>query len=329
MRLTRSEGRWGPLQKGDVGLGPADDLPFTHSESAVRTPLVISFPHVGLQWPASLSPAPSVNLARNADFEVDAIYPDQQDCAAERVRGRFSRLVIDLNRAADDVSPQLVPDHPGASPRSTPGGGAQTHTIENRGVLWSHAVGRIPILKSLSYEAFEQRIAKFHQPYHLALEILLAERVDEFGYAILLDAHSMPSAVQHDLVLGTLDGVSCAPEIGNLAEQALCAPASRTAPKLRFSRDAPYKGGEIVRRFGRPDQGVHALQLEVNRALYMDEYRLQLMPRPSWSGSGTPHRGHPRAKSTELFRRIEALVRALSVPSANLPHTRASSNTDT
>ena len=312
MRSERREAPWEALRPEDVGLPAASPMPFTHSRAGARSPLLLSFPHVGLQWPESVSPAPSVNLARNADFEVDAIYPEPATCPADRIRGRYSRLVIDLNRAHDDVSPLLVPDHPTANPRRSPGGGEREQVIENRGVLWSHAVGRIPILKSLPYSAFEQRIEQFHRPYHQALEILLAERVEEFGYAILLDGHSMPSAVQQDLVLGTLDGTSCGPEILEIAEQALSAPSPRAGVRLRFSRDVPYKGGEIVRRFGRPDHGVHALQLEVNRALYMDEYRLQLMPKPTWSGSGTPPRGHPKARGAELYRRIDALVRALS-----------------
>jgi N-formylglutamate amidohydrolase len=314
MASARREGRTAALQQVDVGLEAHDELPFLHAQAPRLTPLVISFPHVGLEWPELLVPAPPVNLARNADFEVDAIYPDLETCPADRIRGRYSRLVIDLNRAADDVAAQLVPDHPRAKPRPSPGGGEQKHAIENRGVLWSHAVGRIPILKTLTYSAFEQRIDKFHRPYHRALEILLSERVQEFGYAILLDGHSMPSAVQQDLLLGTLDGTSCGPEIAQIAEQALSAPSKRVGTRLRFSSNAPYKGGEIVRNFGRPDRGVHALQLEVNRALYMDEYRLSLMPKPTWGTAGTPPRGHPKARGAELYRRIEALVRALSTP---------------
>ncbi len=293
------------LEPSALGLDDAAELPFDYWPGATESPLLLSFPHVGLSWPAEIDPRPQVSFARNADFEVDAIYPPPGRCPAARVRARFSRLLVDLNRADDDVSARLVPDHPSPRPRAQAGGGA-ANGIENRGVLWTHAVGRIPILRELSYADFEARLDRYHRPYHRAIQSLLDARVQRFGYAILLDAHSMPSAVPRDLVLGTLDGASCSEALQNAAHAALDADEA-----LACALNRPYRGGEIVRRFGRPDHKVHALQLEVNRGLYMDELRLQLHVDGS-EAQNPAGRGHPAAP--KLLAAIGALVDLLADP---------------
>lgn len=305
------------LDPASLGLGPEQDLPFEYQAGAVDSPLVISFPHVGLEWPQSIVPRPQVSFARNADFEVDAIYPPASSCPAARIRARFSRLLVDLNRAEDDVAAQLVPDHPAPRPRAQAGGGARTG-IENRGVLWSHAVGRIPILRELNYAEFRERIDAFHRPYYQALERMLEARVHRFGYAILLDAHSMPSAVGHDLVLGTLDRSSCAPALVEAAQSAL-----ERESQLRCSIDRPYRGGEIVRRFGRPNRRIHALQLEVNRGLYMDELRLKLRLGSNHAALPARDRGKVRsgkahAATQRLITAIAAMTEALAAAGGDL-----------
>ena len=298
-----------------VGDAPSGQ-PFGYHPGEGFTPLVLSFPHVGLEWPERLGRAPQVNFARNADFEVDAIYPAAELSPAARVRARYSRLVVDLNRAEDDISPAVVPDHPAPRPRSQPGGtpteaSKKGSGIENRGVVWTHAVGRIPILRRLDFAGFEARIDAYHRPYYAALDQLLAHRVEHFGYAILLDCHSMPSVVAHDLVLGTLDGASCDPRLADLAQGALGGPSSPTAISLGLRRDDPYRGGEIVRRFGRPNAHVHALQLEVNRGLYMDELRLQLRIA---SKDAKTQMTSASKRTRELLARIQRLVEVLSRP---------------
>jgi N-formylglutamate amidohydrolase len=257
-----------------VGLPAGGLLPFTYADGCRDSPVVLSVPHVGLEWPRALGPQPSVNLARNADFEVDAIYPSPSERPAATLRARFSRLVIDLNRAEDDVDPALVPDHPGPRPRVNPGGDGRQAAWPNRGVLWSHAVGQIPVLRRLPYSRLKLRIDHYHRPYHQALANLLEARRSRFGLGILVDAHSMPSGVPYDVVLGTLGRRSASRELLDRAMAAL------EADGLRVSIDQPYRGGQIVRSFGRPDQGIHALQVEVNRGLYMDEFRLSLCPAP-------------------------------------------------
>ncbi|MEZ4450043.1 MAG: N-formylglutamate amidohydrolase [Nannocystaceae bacterium] len=298
---------------------PGHPLPLVLASGAIDSPLVISFPHVGLEWPVDfLRPRPQVNFGRNADYEVHRLYPGANAAGATTVRAIYSRLLVDLNRAEDDVSGDLVPDHPAPAPRpalSAPGG-----RIPNRGVLWDTAVGNIPILTApVSFAELEIRLDRYYRPYYRALDALLERRRERFGHAILLEAHSMPGTVGGELILGTLEGGSCSPSIEALALDAL----SREDPsgvRLDVRLNEPYRGGHLVRAFGRPERSVHALQVEVSRALYMDEASLQVWipPVDAHQDDGaaddarllTPTRPRLRA----LLNRLEDLVRALAAP---------------
>lgn len=299
----------------EVGLAPAAPLPFVFTAPERMTPLVISFPHVGLEWPEDLSPKPQVNFARNADLGVHTLYPGASQHAA-CVQARYSRLVVDLNRAADDVDLRVVPDHPKPMPRAHPSGSAGRNRsglrVENRGVVWANAIGNIPMFsRPLSFPDFERRIDSFHAPYYRAVEVLLQRRVARFGYAVLLDAHSMPGSVPGHLILGTLDGGSCAPLVAGTAARAL-----RADDGLDVRIDDPYRGGEVVRYFGRPTDGIHALQLEVNRGLYMDELRAELWTTKAQGARRAQRLGGPtklqRQYLSALLRRLERLVRDLA-----------------
>jgi N-formylglutamate deformylase len=315
----------------DVGLPPELPLPLRFCAAPAWSPLVISFPHVGLAWPDELGPSPAVDFARNADYAVGHIYEGACELGAATVEAVYSRLLVDLNRASDDISARVVPDHPAPRPRRRPGVVATgrdhddiDHARPGRGVVWSSALGNVPLLRApLTFAAFHQRIARFHEPYYLALERLLERRRRRFGYAILLDAHSMPCSVGIDLVLGSLGGSSCGGEIERLALDALA--GAPGGPQLRLRLNDPYHGGELVRRFGRPAEGLHALQLEVSRSLYMDERSMALWD-PVPPGAPVPtapqglHRAHrippptPRhaADFAELRRRVSCLIRALA-----------------
>ncbi len=346
------------VDASEVGLAAGRPLPWRIHPARVWSPVVVSFPHVGLAWPAELGARPPADFARNADFEVQSLYPDAGDSGAVRVEAVYSRLLVDLNRAGDDISAAVVPDHPDPRPRRRPGlpNPAKQPAPDldddaqrpGRGVVWSQALGNVTLLaKPLRYAEFKARIDHFHEPYHRALEILLERRRQRFGYAILLDAHSMPASVGVDLVLGTLANTSCAASIEALALAALG--DSGDSPRLRLRLNDPYHGGELIRRFGRPREGFHALQLEVSRGLYMDEPSSTLWStcepsvatarrpntptqsepsrpsyvRPSQQSGSSAHTGKahdpsrpPSSKHaadfTELRRRVSYLVRALS-----------------
>ena len=119
-----------------------------------------------------------------------------------------------------------------------------------------------------------------YRPYHTALRRLVDQTVRQFGVCILLDCHSMPSVggdapetrVPVDFVLGDCHGKTCAPVVVDVAERSLTALGFATA------RNTPYAGGYTTRHYGRPEDRVHALQIEINRSLYMDEH--QLTPKP-------------------------------------------------
>jgi len=269
------------LDPQDLDLESSAELPFAFQPALRWSPLIISFPHVGLEWPVDEPrPRPPVNFARNADLEVDRLYPDAAALGAATVRARYSRLLIDLNRAADDVSAALVPDHPAPRPRQPPWattGGSRAPAVQNRGLIWRTAVGNISILNGpLPYAELLDRLRRYYDPYHRALELLLARRRNRFGYAVLLEAHSMPGSISGDLVLGTFEGGACSPELEARALAALSAPGPQCVP-LTVRLNDPYRG-ELVRKFGRPEHDIHALQLEVNRALYLDEVSLVLRP---------------------------------------------------
>ena len=298
------------LSPGDLGVDP---LPFEFTPGDLPSPLVISFPHVGLGWPADfLRPPPQVSFGRNADYEVQTLFPGAHARGAASLQAIFSRLLVDLNRADDDVRPELVPDHPTPRPRSRPTTGP---AIPNRGVLWDTAVGNIPILHGpLPFAELALRLARYYQPYHRAVALLLARRRARFGHAVLLDAHSMPSSVAGDLILGTYEGGACSPALEQQALAALRGSADEAAP-LAVRLNDPYRGGELVRSFGRPESGQHALQLEVNRALYMDEARPAVWPElaayAAGSSEGAP-RPVQRPRLAALLGRVESLVCALA-----------------
>jgi N-formylglutamate deformylase len=302
-----SDAAYERLTPDDLGLPSGVRMPVRFTPARAWSPLVISFPHVGLAWPHDLHPKPQVDFPRNADYDVHVLYDAAPQRGAASVAAVYSRLVADLNRAEDDVSRRIVPDHPAPRPRKNPGVAPLAEDPEGdrdagrpgRGVLWTTSIGNVPLLSPpMPYAEFRDRIDRFHAPYHRALQVLLERRRQRFGYAILLDAHSMPSSVGPDLVLGTLGGDSCDP---GLERAALAALRGRDPATLVVSLNEPYRGGELVRRFGRPQEGLHAFQLEVSRALYMDEQRYRLYALPAGTMAGTP-RGtvdEPRSREGE------------------------------
>lgn len=310
-----------------VGLAPGDPLPFEFRPGRVTSPLIVSFPHVGLEWPSELGPRPQVSFPRNADHAVDRLFPRAELLGAATLRARWSRLVVDLNRAEDDVDAELVPDHPAPRPRestSTITVGGQRRAIHNRGVVWRSAIGNISLLTKLDYAAFRERIARYHAPYHRALELLLARRRQQFGYAILLDAHSMPGSIPGELVLGTRAGRSCSAEVRAIAVTTLAGQAGALAGMrpwpLSLAIDEPYQGGELAAHFGRPELHVHALQIEISRSLYMDEYKLEVAPIPVPGDELA--RPRTRTRLGEPSRKLHALISALDATVAELARER-------
>jgi N-formylglutamate amidohydrolase len=237
-------------------------------------PLVFASPHSGQEYPPQFVAASRLRpllLRRSEDAFVDRIFAAAPSRGAPLLRAHFPRVYIDPNREPFELDPAMfdapLPDYVNASsPRVAAGLGTIARVVAN---------GEEVYRGKLSFEEVRQRIDAHYFPYHRALRNLLAATRERFGCYLLVDCHSMPSVggpmdadpglKRLDIVLGDCYGTACAPAVTELAE--------RTLRGLGFTvrRNLPYAGGYTTRHYGKPREGLHALQIEVNRALYMDE----------------------------------------------------------
>jgi N-formylglutamate amidohydrolase len=249
-------------------------VPFTvQKPEAAPTPVVVEVPHAGLLVdPVSLATlaAPAHSLGHDADLYVDELYADALREGASLIAARISRYVCDLNRSEVDYDSSAVE---GGPPRPAPHGLVWRTTTEDRPAL----------LARLTRRELERRLNVVYRPYHATVQELLREKHELFGFAILLCAHSMPSRgraghsdpgrERADVVPGTRGRTTAAAGIIEIAEQAA----------LDFgysvSHDDPYRGGYSTANYGRPLMGIHAIQIELSRRLYMDE--LSLLKKPA------------------------------------------------
>ncbi len=241
--------------------------------SLQKTPFVFASPHSGRRYPASfvarswLSP---LALRRSEDAFVDELFASVVDKGAPLIAALFPRAYVDANRAASeldnamfDAELGLTVDAPSA--RVTAGLGVIPRIVRDGAEIYR---------EKLSPHEAEERLARFYRPYHAALAGLVDATRAQFGVAIVVDCHSMPSASNvPDIVLGDRYGASASPGLMRRAELAFEACGFATA------RNVPYAGGYTTHLYGRREQGVHALQIEVNRMLYLDEERIERGPR--------------------------------------------------
>ncbi len=240
--------------------------------TAPPVPFVFSAPHSGTTYPKSLlsrARLDRLTLRRSEDTFVDELFDSVPAMGAPLLRARFPRVFLDLNRCSDEIDPSMFD-----APPPLPTQADSPRVASGLGVI-ARIVGEGQEIYAAPLPASEaqDRITRFYQPYHQALADQLASRVESFGAAVLVDCHSMPSgAVRHDVgdskaidvVLGDRYGTSCS---GMLSEE--FARLLRDQG-LTVGRNRPYAGGFITERYGRPP-GIHAIQIEVNRALYMNE----------------------------------------------------------
>ena len=244
-----------------------------HEPRTARTPVIVEVPHAGLSVdPESMATliAPTQSLGRDADLFVDDLYVDAPDVGATLLVSHVSRYVCDLNRAETDVDPLTVE---GGAARSAPHGVIWRVTTDNRPAL----------LRPLPFSELERRLVRIYRPYHQTLQALIDQRVAEFGYAILLCGHSMPSRGREghidpgreraDVVPGSRARTTCAESVLRLVDR------TSAAFRLSVAHDEPYRGGFSTAHYGRPRDRVHAIQIELARRLYMDEQALTKKPR--------------------------------------------------
>jgi N-formylglutamate amidohydrolase len=263
---------------------------------AAPTPLVFASPHSGRVYPADMMAASSLDataIRRSEDAFVDDLIEEAPALGAALIRASLARAYIDLNREPFELDPSMfadeLPDFARArTARVAAGLGAIARVVSEGQEIYA---------RKLTYAEAQARIDGAHRPYHAALARLLAEARAAHGFAILIDWHSMPSAAARsagrkggcDMVLGDRFGAACADLLTARVEKEL------EALGYRVARNTPYAGGYTTEHYGRPARRTHALQIEINRGLYLDEARLE------------PTDGFAKLKAD-----LEALTRALA-----------------
>lgn len=261
-----------------------------HAESAI----VLSLPHSGRHYPDDLKAASRLDflgLRTSEDAYLDQLYDiETGDFAA--IMANAARAYVDVNRDPRELDAQLIdgplPKHSlYQTPKVKAGFGVVARCVKADVPIYHHR---------LSLKEVQARLEAFHAPYHAALKTLLVRQKAEFGTGLLLDLHSMPHTValtrngkSVDVVLGTLDGAACNRDIVLMVKSAF------EAEGFRVALDDPFAGGHILSCHTNPKKGIMGVQIELNRALYMDEDTL------------TPHQGFEPLKAK--LRRVLAAIR--------------------
>lgn len=248
---------------------PAFELRQAEGEA---TPVVFASPHSGRLYPADMMAASRLGaqaIRRSEDAWVDTLLEGVERHGIHVLSARFARAYLDVNREPYELDPAMFEGDPPPfaltqTPRVAAGLGAIARVV---------AQGQEIYGRKLEFSEAQARIDAVHRPYHIALSALLAQTQAQFGRAALIDWHSMPSAAARpsrsgraaDFVLGDRFGASCS--------AALTAFVERELRRLGYevARNAPYAGGYTTEVYGDPGRGVHVLQVEINRALYLDE----------------------------------------------------------
>jgi N-formylglutamate deformylase len=222
-----------------------------------ESPLIISLPHVGQELPVDVRArmTPAALKVPDTDWHVEKLYAFARLVGASWVEPRYSRYVVDLNRPPDDAA---------LYPGQVSTGLCPTHSFDGQPLYQAEG----PTLAEIA-----ERRERYWRPYHQALSDLINHARARHGIAVLLDAHSIRSHVPRlfdgklpDINLGTNDGRSCDPRLEARVMSVLDSQRAFT-----YVKNGRFKGGYITRHYGRPEQGVYALQIELAQAAYMDE----------------------------------------------------------
>lgn len=251
----------------------ASDPPFRLERPACQhVPFVFASPHSGRRYPASLlsqSRLDALTLRRSEDAYVDELFAGVTALGAPLLAAEFPRAYLDVNRGIAELDPGMfdapltVPvDAPG--PRVAAGLGVIPRIVRDGAEIYRGKLGRM--------EA-DLRLARLYRPYHQALQTLIDETSARFGVAVLIDCHSMPSALAvPDVVLGDRYGASASAGLTRRAVDAF------VRAGFSVAHNTPYAGGHTTVRYGRVEEGHHVLQIEINRALYLNEERVSKKP---------------------------------------------------
>jgi N-formylglutamate amidohydrolase len=242
------------------------------------TAVIFASPHSGRQYGAGFL-AQTVLDARmirsSEDAYIDQIFAAAPQFGAPLLLAEMPRAYLDLNRAPDELDPGVIEGVARSphNPRVASGLGVIPRVV---------AGGRAIYRGKLTLAEAEVRIAQVWQPYHRALRALMEDTHSQFGEAVLIDCHSMPHEaidghtrpghLRPDVVLGDRFGAAAGRDVMDRIEAAFANAG------LRVARNAPFAGAFIAQSYGRPVSGRHVVQVEIDRALYLDEARVEPLP---------------------------------------------------
>ena len=238
-------------------------------------PVAFNSPHSGSTYPRDFLSVARLDIAtlrRSEDSFVDDLIAGVVKHGYPLMRAHFPRCYVDVNREPYELDPRMfdgrLPSFANTRSMRVAGGlGTVARVVGDAQEIYDQ---RIPVDDALA------RIESLYKPYHRALRRLFTKLHREFGAAVLIDCHSMPSTAGHrddrprpDFVLGDRYGTSCTGAVSETVEKTL------RGVGYAVSRNKPYAGGFITEHYGNPAAGLHAMQLEINRGLYMDERRYE------------------------------------------------------
>lgn len=272
-----------------VEISRAYPDPFRHFKPAAdknTIPLLVTSPHSGIYYPPSFVEASRLDshaLRQSEDMYVEALFATAVDHRAQMICAHYPRAFVDLNRAENEIDPvlldQAIPAHQDHnSPRVKAGLGTIPRIVAEDTPIYDGLI---------SADDAKLRIRDIYQPFHQQVAMTLEQYQTDHGRAVLIDAHSMPTqavrysesqsgrirkfyetstqATQIDIVLGDRNGKSCATGLTETVRDHF------KQAGLNVTLNKPYAGGFITQQYGRPEHNQHVLQIEINRALYMDE----------------------------------------------------------
>lgn len=241
----------------------------------LQTGALFASPHSGRDYPWAFLRSSILDeraIRSSEDAFVDMLFDEAPKLGAPLLAATAPRAFLDLNRSSDELDPALIKGVKGVThnPRVSSGLGVIPRVVSNGRPIYSG---------KLELEDARARIADYWMPYHAALKSMLDQAKAQFGFALLIDCHSMPheaieavssgSGYRPEVVLGDRFGAACSGEIMERVEAAF------VNAGLRVARNAPFAGAYVTQHYGRPSKNQHVIQVEIDRSLYMNEQAIR------------------------------------------------------
>ena len=249
---------------------------YINSPEDLQSPILISSPHSGNFYPENfidMTELSIMDLRSSEDSYIDQIFESSVDIGSHLIKAIYPRTYVDVNREPFELDPLMFKTKLPAYINTK-----SDRVLSGLGTIAKYAGNQKMIYKeSLDFDEIINRINRIYHPYHYNLRKLIKEIINKYGFCILLDCHSMPSVglplnyknQKIDITLGNMNGLSCSDLLLNKINNIL------NNKGFNVSFNNPYAGGFITQNYGRPLNGVHAIQIEINREIYLDETNIQ------------------------------------------------------